>query len=154
MDSIREALGTVNLFKGLAPEGIDQIATIATERRLKLGDCIFREGDPGDKLYLVIEGKVRISRTVPGMGEEALAILGPGEAFGEMSLIDDFPRSADALVHESCRLLEISREAMEDLLFLHKELAYEILWNFVKILSGRLREADDKVTFLSVTGKF
>jgi CRP-like cAMP-binding protein len=154
MESIREALGTVNLFKGLAPEGIDLIATIAAEKRLKLGEYIFREGDPGDKLYLIIEGKVRISRTVPGMGEEALAVLGPGEAFGEMSLIDDFPRSADALVHESCRLLEISREAMEDLLFLNRDLAYEILWNFVKILSVRLREADDKVTFLSVTGKF
>jgi len=154
MDRIREALGTVNLFEGLAPEGIDQIAAIATETWRKLGEYIFRQGDPGDKLYLIIEGKVRISRTVPGMGEEALAVLGPGEAFGEMSLIDDFPRSADALVHESCRLLEISREAMDDLLFLKKELAYEILWNFVRILSVRLREADDKVTFLSVTGRF
>jgi len=154
MDSIREALGTVNLLKGLTPEGIDEVAAIATEKRQKRGESIFREGEPGDKLYLIIEGKVRISRTVPGIGEEALAVLGPGEAFGEMSLIDDFPRSADALVHESCRLLEISREDMEDLLFLHKDLAYEILWNFVRILSVRLREADDKVTFLSATGKF
>jgi CRP-like cAMP-binding protein len=88
------------------------------------------------------------------MGEEALAILGPGEAFGEMSLIDEFPRSADAIVHESCRLLEISREALDDLLLIHRDLSYEILWNFVKILSSRLRETNDKMTFLSITGKF
>ena len=88
------------------------------------------------------------------MGEEALAVLGPGDAFGEMSLIDDFPRSADARVHERCRLLVLSKEAMEDLLFLQKDLAYEILWNFVKTLSSRLRETNDKMTFLSVSGKF
>jgi CRP-like cAMP-binding protein len=154
MEDFREAIGTVNLFNGLAEEGLDHLAAIATEKRHGLGDYVFREGEPGDKLFLILEGKIRISRTVPGMGEEALAVLGPGEAFGEMSLIDDFPRSADALVHERCRLLEISRESMEDLLFLHKELAYEILWNFVKILSTRLRETNDKMTFLSVTGKF
>jgi CRP-like cAMP-binding protein len=88
------------------------------------------------------------------MGEEALAVLGPGDAFGEMSLIDDFPRSADARVHERCRLLVIDKGALEDLLFVQKDLAYEILWNFVKTLSARLRETNDKMTFLSVTGKF
>jgi len=71
-----------------------------------------------------------------------------------MSLIDDFPRSADARVHERCRLLVLEKDALEDLLFLQKDLGYEILWNFVKILSARLRETNDKMTFLSVTGKF
>ena len=115
---------------------------------------MFHEGEIGDKLYLILDGKVRISRNLPGMGEEALAVLGAGEAFGEMSLIDDTPRSADALVHERTRLLVITREAFEDLLFLHKDLAYEILWNFVKTLSGRLREANDKMAFMTVTARF
>lgn len=154
MDNIHEALRTINLFRGVADTGLAQIAAIASEESHKLNSVIFREGELGDKLYLILEGKVRISRTVPGMGEEALAVLGPGEGFGEMSLIDDFPRSADARVHEACRLMVISREAFEDLLFLHKELAYEILWNFIKTLSARLRETNDKMTFLSVTGKF
>jgi CRP-like cAMP-binding protein len=97
---------------------------------------------------------VRISRNLSGVGEEALAILGAGEAFGEMSLIDDTPRSADAHVHETCRLLVITREAFEDLLFIHKDLAFEILWNFVKILSQRLRETNDKMAFLTISGRF
>ncbi|MDD9946871.1 MAG: cyclic nucleotide-binding domain-containing protein [Myxococcales bacterium] len=152
--AVLEALATIHLFKGLSSDSLDKIAAISGEVAHKRGALVFREGDLGDQLYLILEGKIRISRQLPGMGEEALAVLGPGEAFGEMSLIDDVPRSADAHVHESCRLLTITREAFEDLLFLHKELAYEILWNFIKILSGRLRETNDKMAFMSVTGRF
>jgi CRP/FNR family transcriptional regulator, cyclic AMP receptor protein len=154
MEELQKALASVNLFKGLTPQGLASIASIATENRFTRGGYVFREGDRGDKLYIIIEGKVRISRTIPGMGEEALAILGPGEAFGEMSLIDDFPRSADAIAHESGLMLEVSRESLDELLLLNRELAYEILWNFVKILSSRLRETNDKMTFLSVSNKF
>lgn len=154
MEDIQTALGKIHLFRGLAPRGLERIAAIAGEEVHDGGTLVFREGEIGDKLYFILDGKVRISRNLAGMGEEALAVLGPGDAFGEMSLIDDTPRSADAHVHEHCRLLVITREAFEDLLFIHKDLAYEILWNFVKILSGRLREANDKMAFMSVTGRF
>lgn len=154
MPTVAETLSEIDLFQGIHPQGIDRIAGICAEESYRVGDVIFREGEVGDKLYLILDGKVRISREVSGMGEEALAILGEGAAFGEMSLIDDFPRSADARVHERCRLLVLTKSALEDLLFLDKDLAYEILWNFVKTLSTRLRETNDKMTFLSVTGKF
>lgn len=152
--NIAAALGKIQLFDGIREAGLERIASICSEETYRLGDVVFREGDVGDKLYLILDGKIRISREVSGMGEEALAVLGPGAAFGEMSLIDDFPRSADARVHERCRLLVLTKEALEDLLFLDKDLAYEILMNFVRILSARLRETNDKMTFLSVTGKF
>jgi CRP-like cAMP-binding protein len=152
--AVVKALGNIHLFDGIAEEGLVALASIAREESFRGGELIFKEGSTGGELYLILEGKVRISRDVSGMGEEALAVLGPGDAFGEMSLIDDFPRSADAKVHERCRLLVLEKDAMEDLLFLQKDLAYEILWNFVKILSARLRETNDKMTFLSVTGKF
>ena len=149
-----EALGKIRLFQGISPVGLTKVAQICAEESFPRNAIIFKEGDPGDKLYLLLEGKVRISREVAGMGEEALAVLSAGDAFGEMSLIDDSPRSADARAHEKCRCLVLSKEAFEDLLFLHKDLAYEILWNFVQILSARLRETNDKMTFLSVSGKF
>ncbi|MGD8861818.1 MAG: cyclic nucleotide-binding domain-containing protein [Myxococcales bacterium] len=154
LSPVHQALASMDLFHGLAPDGLERIAAIAGEEVHGAGEYVFREGEMGDKLYLILEGKVRISRNLAGMGEEALAILGPGAAFGEMSLIDDTPRSADALVHEPARLLVITREAFEDLLFIHKDLAYEILWNCIKTLSTRLREANDKMAFMSVTGKF
>lgn len=149
-----ESLGKVDLFAGIRREGLERIAAICSEESHRLGELVFREGDVGDKLFLILDGKIRISREVSGMGEEALAVLGAGQAFGEMALIDEFPRSADARVHERCRLLVLTKEQLEDLLLLDKDLAYEILWNFVRILSSRLRETNDKMTFLSVTGKF
>ena len=88
------------------------------------------------------------------MGEEALTILRPGQAFGEMALIDDCPRSADALGHERCRLFVLSKQDLEDLLFVDRDLAYDLLWKMVRVLSGRLRETTNKMTFLSFAGKF
>jgi CRP/FNR family transcriptional regulator, cyclic AMP receptor protein len=149
-----EQLGKIALFVGLKPQALALIAKVASEESHATGTKIFQHGDAGDKLYLILEGKVRISREVPGMGEEALAVLGPGEVFGEMALLDESPRSADARVHERCRLLAIPKDGFDDLLFLHKDLAYEVLWSIVRMLLARLRETNDKLTFLTVTGKF
>ncbi|MET0595286.1 MAG: cyclic nucleotide-binding domain-containing protein, partial [Polyangiaceae bacterium] len=88
-----DVLAKVHLFAGLAPEALEAIASITTEESHGLGDLIFSHGDPGDRFFLILEGKVRISRNVPGMGEEALAVLGRGEVFGEMCLFDEAPRS-------------------------------------------------------------
>ena len=150
-----EQLRKVDLFSGLKDEALELIARVATEEAHgPIGTKIFEHGDVGDKLYLILEGKVRISREVPGMGEEALAVLGAGQVFGEMALLDESPRSADARVHERCRLLAIPQDGFDDLLFLHKDLAYEVLWSFVRMLTGRLRETTNKLTFLSISGKF
>ncbi|MEM9696964.1 MAG: cyclic nucleotide-binding domain-containing protein [Myxococcota bacterium] len=149
-----ELLAKVPLFSGLTASALELVSGVATEETHATGTLIFEHGDVGDKLYIILSGRVRISRNVPGMGEEALAVLNPGAIFGEMALLDDTPRSADARVHEKCRLLVIKREGFEDLLFLHKELAYEVLWSMVRILSSRLRETTDKLTFLSVSSKF
>lgn len=147
-------LQKVPLFEGLTPPALQLVAQVASEESHALGTKIFQHGDVGDTLYIILEGKVRISREVPGMGEEALAVLGPGAVFGEMALLDEAPRSADARVHERCRLLTVSKDAFEDLLFLHKDLAFEVLWSVVRILTQRLRETNDKLTFLSISGKF
>jgi CRP/FNR family transcriptional regulator, cyclic AMP receptor protein len=151
----REAeLARVPFFEGLTREALALIARVATEESHATGTKLFQYGDPGDKLFVILEGKVRISREVAGLGEEALAVLGPGEVFGELSLLDEAPRSADARVHEPCRALVIRKESFDDLLFVHKDLAYEILWNSVRILGARLRETNEKLTFLTASGKF
>jgi len=149
-----EQLRKIDLFAGLKPEALNLILKVATEETHALGTKIFQHGDAGDKLYLILEGKVPLSREVPGMGEEALAVLGPGEVFGEMALLDESPRSADARVHDRCRVLAIPKDGFDDLLFMHKDLAYEVLWSMVRMLVGRLRETNNKLTFLSVSGRF
>lgn len=148
------ALGRVNLFAGLLPVHLKRIQSLGHVEVHPTGTLVFAEGSVGDKVYLILEGKVRISRSVPGVGEEALAVLGPGEYFGEMALIDDFTRSADARIHESCRLFVIAKAELEQLLFVDRDLAYELLWNFVRTLSNRLRESNDKMTFLAASSRF
>ena len=149
-----QLLSRITLFSALSPAFLGHIAAIADEEVHPRGTKLFEHGELGDKLYLIVSGKIRISREIPGMGEEALAVLGPGDVFGEMSLFDDDPRSADAHVHESCRLLVIPKTRFEDLLFQRQDLAHDVLWAAVRIVIRRLRETNDKLTFLSVSAKF
>lgn len=149
------ALEGVSLFGGLLPAHLRRIAKLAQEFEYKKNEFVFRHGDEGDGLFLVLEGAIRISRNVSGMGEEALAILREGHHFGEMSLIDDdVPRSADALCHENARLIKLPKHDLRDLMFVDRELAYELLWRFVRGLSGRLRDSNDRLMMLTATSKF
>lgn len=152
--SVLDILAKIDLFSGLPLVHLRQVVNIGVEEQYKKDQTIFSEGEPGDQFYLILDGAVRISRFVPGMGEEALAVLRTGAYFGEMSLIDDAPRSAAAIVHEKCRLFMVRRKDLEDLLFVDRDLAYEFLWNFVRTLSRRLRATNDKMTFIATTSKF
>jgi CRP-like cAMP-binding protein len=152
--STLEILAQIDLFSGVGAAHLRRVVDIGVEEQYKTGATIFSEGSPGDKFYLIMEGAVRISRFVPGMGEEALAVHRAGNYFGEMSLIDEAPRSATAVSHERCRLFVVNRRDLEDLLFVDRDLAYELLWNWVRTLSRRLRATNDKMTFLATTSKF
>ena len=149
-----EQLRRVELFSSLKDRALERVASFVLVVAFTTGTNFFQHGDVGDKVYLILEGKVRIARQVPGIGEEALAVLGPGQVFGEMALLDESPRSADALSHDGCRLLAISKEDLDDLLFQDKELAYEVLWSTVHMLVGRLRSTNDKLTMLGISGRF
>lgn len=151
---VLEILPQLDLFSGLAPVHLKRVVDIGAEERFSRNSKIFEEGETGDKFYLILEGAVRVSRFVAGMGEEALAVLRPGAYFGEMSLIDDEARSATVLAHEACRLFVIKRRDLEDLLFVDRDLAYEFLWKMVRTLSRRLRATNDKMTFLATSNKF
>ncbi len=155
MEQIKVALQEISLFSGLLPTHLDRIAKLATEFEFERGDYVFKHGDDGDGLYLVVSGAIRISRDMSGMGEEALAVLRGGQHFGEMSLIDDdVPRSADAKCHEAARLIKLPKNDLRDLMFVDRELAYELLWRFVRGLSGRLRDSNDRLMMLTATSKF
>ena len=98
----REAqLAKVPFLDGLTHEALVMVAEVTTEETHPTGTRIFQYGEPGDKLFIILEGKVRISREIAGMGEEALAVLASGEIFGEMALLDESPRSAESLDRRS-----------------------------------------------------
>jgi CRP-like cAMP-binding protein len=147
-------LKKVALFEGLTQGQLAKVASIAQARKYEGSAFLFREGDVGQEMYVIVEGRVRISKDVPGIGEEALAILEKGQYFGEMAMIDDSPRSADAIAHTPCTVWVIERDKLDQLMFTDKDLAYVLLWTFVRTLSGRLRETSEKIKAFFAISRF
>lgn len=132
--------------KGLSPLEINFLATLSKEMKFGPNEDIFREGEEGDHLYVVLEGQVMISKEIVGAGEEALAFLERGDYFGEMALIDRQPRSADARAHsEGAVVLAISSEVLEGILDIQKVSSLRLLRLLCRLIAKRLREIDDKL---------
>jgi CRP/FNR family transcriptional regulator, cyclic AMP receptor protein len=138
----------VDLFRerGLSAAEMKLLATFSSEERFREGSMIFREGEKGDKLYIVLDGRVRISKFIPGVGEEALAVLDRGDFFGEMALIDDKPRSADAKAHEiDATVLSIDRATLNEILSMDPHASLQFLNLLCRMISRRLREINEKI---------
>lgn len=152
MAAVTDLLKTVAIFKDLEGDELSQVADVCTEEKYISGEYIFREGEHGNRLYLIVDGEVRISRDVPGSGEEALAVLKPGALFGEMAVFDRTERSTDAISNGGTTVLTISRPDFEMLLDFNRELAYKVLWSCVRLLSTRLRSTNDSLrSFLAMS---
>jgi len=148
-------LKKINFFDTLSDDELNEVLALTKQEDFKEGDSIFSEGDTGDKLFIIIAGAVRISKNIPGMGEEALSILRTGDYFGEMALIEDITRSADATAHEGSSVITISKEDLQSLMEKNREMGYKILTKFVETLSRRLRETNDKLrSFFAMSGGF
>lgn len=151
----KKLLKKVSFFDTLSDDELSEVILAAKKESLKEGDKIFKEGDKGDKFYVILSGAVRISKSIPGIGEEALCVLKPGDYFGEMALIDDSPRSADVMSHEDSELMSVTKGDLKKLMESNVELGNKLLWKFVSTLSKRLRETNDKIrSFFAMTGGF
>ncbi len=140
------------IFADLSETELERVQEICTEQQFKFGQTIFKEGEPGNRLYIISEGEVRVSRDVPGSGEEALAVLKPGACFGEMAVFDRSTRSTDAIANTDCVLVTIARSDFEMLLDFDRDLAHKILWSVVKLLCERLRITNDNLrSFLAMS---
>ena len=125
---------------------INFLTTLSKERRFPPGEVIFREGEDGHEMYVVLDGRVMISKYISGAGEEALAFLERGDYFGEMALIDNQPRSAEAKAHEGgAVVLAIPREVVNGILDMHKISSLRLLKILCNLVATRLRELDDKI---------
>lgn len=140
------------IFSDLDDDELEAVAEISSELSFKFGQKIFSEGDPGNRLYIISEGEVRISRNVPGSGEEALTVLKAGACFGEMAVFDRSERSTDAIANVDCKLITISRPDFEMLMDFNRDLAYKVLWAVVRLLCERLRITNDNLrSFLAMS---
>ncbi|MBX3175197.1 MAG: Crp/Fnr family transcriptional regulator [Gemmatimonadaceae bacterium] len=145
-------LATVPLFKTLAPAEVANFATMAREKTYPKGSVILFEDDPGDSLFVVRAGRVKVVLVAEDGREVILGILGVGEHFGELSLIDDQPRSAHVVAMEDSTLLVLRREDFRR----RVEQSPQVAWALLIELSRRLRRADDKIgslVLLDVPGR-
>jgi len=129
-----DALGKMPFFKFLGYPDLLKVFVKMETVRFPKGKTIFTEGSTGADLFLLLAGKVRVHR-----GGADLAVLGPGEFFGEMALIDQAPRSASISTVEEALLLRLERKTFFTLIRRESELAKKVLWNMLQILSTRLR---------------
>ena len=125
---------------------INFLTTLSKEERYEGGQAIFHEGEPGESMYVVLDGKVRISKNIPGAGEEALSFLERGAFFGEMALIEQQARSATAVAHAGDAIvLRIPCDVLRGLLDIKKVSSTRLLRLLCEILARRLNELDDKL---------
>ena len=130
----------------LTPMEINFLASLSREESYGPTEPIFREGESGDAMYVVLDGTVLISKFIPGGGDEGLAFLGRGEYFGEMAVMDHLPRSASASAHGAgAVVLAIARSVAEGILDIQKASSTRLLKLLCSMASRRLLESDDKL---------
>ena len=139
-------LKTVPLFAGFLDEQLRLLATAVTRRNVPRGAIVIVEGDPTDSLYIVISGRLKVMMSDAEGKEVILAMLGPGEYFGEMGLIDDSPRSATVMAVEPCELIALAKRDFKRCLVEHFDMATTVMLGLVR----RLREADRKIGSLAL----
>jgi ATP/ADP translocase len=130
-------LKSVGLFKEISAEDLSYVAGIAEETEVAAGTLIFREGDYGDCLYIIIGGSVRIHK-----GERELAVLGRLQSLGEMAVLDGSPRSASATALEDTTMIKVDREQFLDVM----RSSPEIMQGIIRLLLARLRQANEKLS--------
>jgi|CXWL01.1.fsa_nt_gi CRP-like cAMP-binding protein/cytochrome c-type biogenesis protein CcmH/NrfG len=132
--------------QGLSGKELVTLATFSREKRFPSGTYLFQEGDEGAEMYVILEGKALISKYIKGGGEEALAILERGDFFGEMSLIDGQPRSADARAYNGpLTVLALDQATIREVLALDPHASLEFLRLLCRLVAKRLREIDEKI---------
>jgi sigma-B regulation protein RsbU (phosphoserine phosphatase) len=141
-----ELLRQVSLFAGLKPEHLAGLARRMRPQEFGTGQTIFRQGDAGDCLYVVLEGQVRIELLAEDGSSTTLAVREPGQFFGEMALLDDKPRSAAAVALAPVHTLALSREDFHHFLRLSPHAATHIL----AVLSERLRQSSERLQELAI----
>jgi CRP/FNR family cyclic AMP-dependent transcriptional regulator len=139
-------LRNVPLFAGLDDAQLKVLARVIVRMGFGRNTTIIRAGDPTDTLYIVINGRLKVLLCDDQGREVILSLLGPGEVFGEMGLLDDSPRSANVVTQEPCELLSISKADFKRILAENSDLSLMVMRGLVK----RLREADRKIGSLAL----
>lgn len=147
---IEQFLRTVPLFQDLPDDDLAHVLMVGLVKRHAENAVIVAEGalGGGGQLHVVHQGHVRVSKLIPGFGEEALAILQPGDFFGELEFLDGAPASTQAVAHTDCEVLSIPHGEILALMESRPDLSAKFLWAFARALAARLRESNQRMASL------
>ncbi len=147
-----DLLAHTEFFADADADVLARLSAQGSEVTLRRNDVLFKEGDAPDALYIVLRGRLALVNTSVDGRESVLALMERGDLFGEMSMLDDLPRSAGARALEPSSLLRLPYEPVVELLHAHPNL----LWGVVRLLAGRIRNMDEALAdavFLDVMGR-
>lgn len=132
------------MLQGFSDADLNKLSEYCDKRVMSEGTTVFIENMPGESLFLVKKGTIRISKMFAEGDEKTLVILGPEDIFGEMAVIDGLPRASTARVAEDAELISLKKTDLEKLSKENAALALKIVSNIVKVFSKRVREANEE----------
>jgi CRP/FNR family transcriptional regulator, cyclic AMP receptor protein len=143
MDSA--VLKGLSIFQDLTAEELALVAKAAFERTYRDQATLFLENMPGEVMYIVKSGSVDLSKRTPSGEDKVFVTLPAGEFFGEMSLIDESPRSASATVRDGGELIVLSKKSLRELMANHPAVAAKLLYNILCVVNTRLRRMTELI---------
>ncbi|HEX6077164.1 MAG TPA: Crp/Fnr family transcriptional regulator [Micromonosporaceae bacterium] len=142
-----EVLARCGLFQGVDPEAAESLTKELEYFEVRKGDVVFTEGEPGDSLYIVISGKIKVGRRAADGRQNLIAVMGPSDMVGELSLFDPGPRTATATAITDSRVARLRKSALRPWLTNRPEIAEQLL----RVLARRLRRTNDALADLIFT---
>jgi CRP-like cAMP-binding protein len=144
---VDETLARAGIFQGVEPAAAEALASTLESVDFPRGHVIFAEGEPGDRLYIIQSGKVKIGRKSPDGRENLLGIFGPSDMFGELSIFDPGPRTSTATTVTEVRALSMDRPALRQWIASRPEIAEQLL----RVVARRLRRTNGMLADLIFT---
>jgi len=144
---VNDVLARSGVFQGVSADAAEPVAAKLDLLELPRGSIVFAEGEPGDSLFIILDGKVKIVRRASDGRENVLSVMGPSDQFGELSIFDPGPRTATATALTDVSLAKMSQQALLPWIDAHPEIGVQLL----RVLARRLRRTNDTVADLIFT---
>jgi len=142
------AFARTHVCRYLSEDEAQTVLEQGSLRRFRQGAELFAAGDPGDSMFVILQGRIHVYQTLEGEIVKTIVVLGHGAIIGEMSVIDRQPRSASASALEESALFELSRAQIVGLIRNHPSVAAKVLWAVMETIAVRLRDANTSVQSL------
>ncbi|WP_295624734.1 CRP-like cAMP-activated global transcriptional regulator GlxR [uncultured Corynebacterium sp.] len=147
MDDVQEILSRAGVFQGVDPEAVQNLLVELETVRFPRGTTIFNEGEPGDRLYIIIDGKVKLARHSSDGRENLLTIMGPSDMFGELSIFDPGPRTSSAVCVTEVTAASMNSDLLHQWINDHPDISGQLL----RMLARRLRRTNNSLADLIFT---